>query len=261
MLLVLDVGNTNTVIGVFEGERLVTHWRVGTQRDKTADEYGILFMELLLIAGLSVKDFEGIAISSVVPPVLPVLVELCRKFFRQEPLVVGPGVKTGMPIHVDNPKEVGADRIVNAIAAYDRAAGAVIVLDFGTATTIDYISSKGAFEGGIIAPGLAISMEALFQGASKLPRIELIRPRQVIGKSTVAAMQSGIVFGYAGLVDSLVDRIREEVKSLFLSEPEARVLATGGLAPLIAPETRTIMEVDEHLTLKGLQILYQRNRN
>lgn len=260
MLLVLDVGNTNTVIGVFEGDRLVTHYRVGTRRDKTTDEWGILFLELLLIKGMSFKDFDGVAISSVVPPVLPVLIELVRKFFKLEPLVVGPGVKTGMPIHVDNPKEVGADRIVNAVAAYEAEKTAVIVVDFGTATTFDVVSAAGAFEGGIIAPGLAISMEALFREASKLPRVELSRPRSVIGKSTVTAMQSGIVFGYAGLVDSLVSRTREEMKTHHPDDPEPNVIATGGLARLIAAETRTVTKVDEDLTLRGLQIIYQRNQ-
>jgi type III pantothenate kinase len=259
MLLVLDVGNTNTVIGVFEGERLVTHYRVGTRRDKTTDEWGILFLELLVIKGMSFKDFDGVAISSVVPPVLPVLIELVQKFFRLEPLVVGPGVKTGMPIHVDNPKEVGADRIVNAVAAYEAEKTAVIVVDFGTATTFDVVSAKGSFEGGVIAPGLAISMEALFREASKLPRVELTRPRQVIGKNTVSAMQSGIIFGYAGLVDSIVLRTREEMKASAPDDPEPHVIATGGLARLIAAETKTINKVDEDLTLRGLQIIYQRN--
>lgn len=260
MLLVLDVGNTNTVIGVFEGDRLVNHWRVGTYRDRTADEYGIQFRELLDFGGHACEDMDGISISCVVPPVLPVLLDLAGKFLKIEPLVISPGVKTGMPIHVDNPREVGADRIVNAVAAYASCKTAVIVVDFGTATTFDFVTSNGTFEGGVISPGLMISTEALFQQASKLPRVELTRPRKVIGKNTVNAMQSGIVFGYAGLVDALADRVREEVKKDFPAEPEPRIIATGGLAKLLAPESKAIDEIDEHLTLRGLQIIYERNR-
>lgn len=260
MLLVLDVGNTNTVIGVFSGDRLLTHWRVVTRRDRTADEYAILLKELLQMGGLSGEDFQGVAISCVVPPLLPALTELSRKFFRVEPLVVGPGIKTGIAIHVDNPREVGADRIVNAVAAFEMIKSAVLVVDFGTATTFDFVSAGGVFEGGVIAPGLIISTEALFREASKLPRVELVRPRKAIGKNTVNAIQSGIVFGYAGMVDALVERLLEEIRVEWPKDPEPVLLATGGLAALIASETRTIKRIDEHLTLRGLQIISQRNR-
>jgi type III pantothenate kinase len=192
---------------------------------------------------------------------MPSLLEAGKRLFEAEALVVSPGIKTGMSIHVDNPREVGADRIVNAVAAYESCGTAVIVVDFGTATTFDFVTSEGTFEGGVIAPGLSISTEALFKTASKLPRVELMRPKRTIGKSTVAAMQSGIVFGYAGMVDSVVDRIREEVKKDRPDEPEPRTIATGGLAKLLAPETRHIKDIDEHLTLRGLQIIYQRNRS
>lgn len=260
MLLVIDVGNTNTVIGVFAGDRLVTHWRVVTRRDRTADEYVILLKELLQIAELSCKDIEGVIISCVVPPLLPSLLELSRKSFAVEPIVVSPGIKTGMPIHVDNPREVGADRIVDAVAAFESVKSAVIVVDFGTATTFDFVASAGVFEGGAIVPGLAISTEALFREASKLPRVELTRPRHVIGKNTISALQSGIIFGYAGLVDAMVQRMQEEIKLEWPSEPAPEIVATGGLAAVIVPETRTIKTIDENLTLRGLQILYQRNR-
>jgi len=261
MLLVLDVGNTNTVIGVFDGDMLIDHWRVGTYHDRTADEYGVLFKDLLGFGNLSCDDLDGISVSCVVPPLLPALLEAGGKFFGVEALVVSPGIKTGMPIHVDNPREVGADRIVNAVAAFETLKTAVIVVDFGTATTFDFVTSKGTFEGGLISPGLTISMEALFKTASKLPRVELARPKKVIGKSTVTAMQSGVVFGYAGLVDSVVDRIKEEVKKDWPDEPEPKIIATGGLAKLLAPETKAIKEIDEHLTLRGLQIIYNRNRS
>lgn len=260
MLLVLDAGNTNTVIGVFDGDALVDHWRLGTFRERTVDEYGILVKELLQFGDLNCADIDGISISCVVPPLLPTLVAVGRKFFGVEPLVVEPGIKTGLPIHVDNPREVGADRIVNAVAAYTACRSAVIVIDFGTATTFDVVSAGGAFEGGIIAPGLMISTEALVKGASKLPRVELARPKSVIGKNTVAAMQSGIIFGYAGLVDSLLDRLKEEIKEKWPKDPAPRIIATGGLAGLLAPETRSVTEIDEHLTLRGLQIIYNLNQ-
>ncbi len=260
MLLVIDVGNTTTVIGIFDGEELVESWRVGTQVERTTDEYGILFKELLVFSKVRRKDIDGIIISCVVPPLRPSLEGLARKYFNLEPLIVEPGIRTGMPIHIDNPREVGADRIVNAVAGYHKYKTSLIIIDFGTATTFDFISSKGAYEGGVIAPGLVISAEALFREASKLPRVELLRPKNVIGKNTITAMQSGIVLGYAGLVENIVQRMKEEIKKSYPDEPEPKVIATGGLARLIANETNCIQEVDENLTLEGLRILYWLNQ-
>jgi type III pantothenate kinase len=202
---------------------------------------------------VSPRAIKAIIISCVVPPMLHILEPLCKKYFNIKPLIVGPGIKTGMPIFYDNPREVGADRIVNAIAAFERYKGDIIVVDFGTATTFDYISPKGEYMGGCICPGVMISSEALFQKAAKLPRIEIIRPKTVIGKDTVSSMQAGILYGYAGLVDGLVERIKGEVRS------DPKVIATGGLAKIIAPEAKSIHVVDDMLTLEGLRIIYKRN--
>jgi type III pantothenate kinase len=254
MLFVLDIGNTHTCIGVFEGEKLRTHWRIASDKTRTVDEYAVLIHNLCTLSGLSFSSFQAVAISSVVPPLLQTFEEFSARYLSLAPLVVGPGVRTGMPILMDNPKEVGADRIVNAVAAYHRVRGASIVVDFGTATTFDCISAKGDYIGGVIVPGISISLEALVQMASKLPRVEIVRPRTVIGKNTVHGMQSGILYGYVSLVDGMVDRIRKEMGE------DAFVIATGGLAERVAPESHTIQEVDEFLTLKGLQILHQLNR-
>ena len=252
MLLVIDVGNTTTVIGVYDGEELVHDWRVRTVIDHTVDEYGMLIYNLYKTSRLSSKVVKAIIISCVVPPMLNILQPVCQKYFHIEPLVVGPGIKTGMPILYDNPREVGADRIVNAVAAYDKYKRDLIIVDFGTATTFDYISSRGEYLGGCIAPGIKIASEALFEKAAKLPRVEFARPKCVVTKDTVSGMQAGIIFGYAGLVDGIVERMREEVKGHPL------VIATGGLARVVASETKTIEIVDEMLTLEGLRLIYLR---
>lgn len=253
MILVFDVGNTNTVLGVFEEDDLIAHWRISTHQDRTADEYGMLLAELFRYANLDMKGINSVVISSVVPPLMHTLQSMSRKYFNAEPLVVGPGVKTGIPIKIDSPREVGADRIVNAIAGYSLYGGPLIIVDFGTATTFCVIDEKGAYMGGAISPGIGISTEALFAKAAKLPRVELKTPNSVIGKNTVHSMQSGIIFGYAGLVDSIVTRIKKEVG-------ECTVIATGGLAELIARETATISKVEKFLTLIGLRVIYQRNK-
>jgi len=254
MLLVIDVGNTNTVLGLYRGEELVRSWRLHTDKARTADEWAMAVHELFSLAGLHFTVVGHVIISCVVPPVLAALEGLCRDYFRGAPLVIGPGIRTGMPILYDNPREVGADRIVNAVAAYARRRRSLIVVDFGTATTFDVVTARGEYLGGAISPGLAISAEALYQRASKLPRVEITCPPQVIAKNTVNSMQAGLFYGYVGLVDGIVTRMKQELRDVPL------VLATGGLAGLVAPCSQTIDEVDPNLTLEGLRIIFERNR-
>jgi type III pantothenate kinase len=253
VLLVLDCGNTNTVIGLYEGERLMHHFRVSTRRNGTGDEYGTQIVSLLAHRGVAASDVEGVIVASVVPQLNRALTSACEVYFKLTPHLVGPGMKTGMPILIDNPSEVGADRIVNAVAAWHRCRQALIVADFGTATNFDVVSPKGEYLGGAIAPGVEISIDALFARAAKLPRIELKAPPKVIGKNTVGALQSGLFFGYVGLVDELVGRMKDELGG------QARVIATGGLAHLFAGVSKTLDEVDEFLTLDGLRILFRMN--
>ena len=254
MLLAIDIGNTHTVYGVFQEERLMAHWRVRTERERTSDELLVLMNNLFAASPVALGSIEAVIIASVVPPMNSTYQDLFEGHFHQQPIFVGPGMKTGMPILYDNPKEVGADRIVNAVAAHDRFPQDLIVVDFGTATTFDCISAAGEYLGGAIAPGIMVSYEALFQKASKLPRVELVkRPRNVVAKDTISAMNAGIIHGYAGLVDGLVAAINKE------RGVKCKVLATGGLATLIASQSTTIEEVDDLLTLRGLRILYERN--
>ena len=254
MIFVLDVGNTNTVIGVYENDELKHHWRIETSRNKTEDEFGMLIKALLEHVGLIFQDFEGIIISSVVPPIMAALERMCVKYFGTNPIVVGPGIKTGLNIKYDNPREVGADRIVNAVAAIEEYGGPLIIVDFGTATTYCYINENKQYIGGAIAPGIGISTEALYSRAAKLPRIEIAKPEAIVGKSTVAAMQAGILYGYVGQVEGIVSRMKAE------SLVEPKVIATGGLSSLIASESNVIDVVDPFLTLTGLKLIYKRNK-
>lgn len=289
MLLAIDIGNTNIVFGLFDGATLLTHFRIETRKSRTEDEYAGLLGSLFQLHGLSFRAGsarEAVAtelhaggepvepgarllpqsvqpvergvtagiLATVVPPVLAAFQRLFQRYLHIDPVVVGPGTRTGMPILYDNPREVGADRIINAVAAYERYRSGCLVVDFGTATTFDVVTPKGEYLGGAIAPGIGISADALFHAAAKLPRVEILRPRSVIGKNTVTSMQSGLLFGYVGLVDGIVERMRAEV------DFPLRVVATGGLAPLIAKDSRTVEECDEMLTLTGLRIIYERER-
>ncbi|MCR4407792.1 MAG: type III pantothenate kinase [Anaerolineae bacterium] len=254
MLLCIDIGNTNIVIGVYRGEELLGHWRVATVHDRMADEYAMLLLQFFSHSGYDPAALQGVAIASVVPPLTRTFIELSETHLRQTPLVVDAGVRTGVRIRYDNPREVGADRVANAAATYRIYGGPACVVDFGTATTFDAISAEGDYLGGAIAPGIFIAAEALFTRTAKLPRIDLTRPPRAIGSNTVQSMQSGILFGYVGLVEGMVARFREELG------PDMRVIGTGGLAEVIARETTVIKVVDPWLTLKGLRMIYEMNR-
>jgi type III pantothenate kinase len=255
MLLCIDIGNTNIVLGIANEEQILNHWRIRTDQDATGDELGILIENVLRVSKIKMSDITDIIVASVVPQLLGAIDDFAHRYFHKKPMIVGPGLKTGMPIHYDNPKEVGADRIVNAVAAYEKYRTGLIIVDFGTATTFDCVSREGAYIGGAIAPGIIISCEALFQKASKLPRLELFaHPTRVIARDTISGMNVGIVYGYAGLVDGIVHRMKKEV------DYDLTVIGTGGLAPLICEEAESIDHVEKSLTLEGLMILFKRNR-
>ncbi len=254
MILVVDVGNTNTVLGVYEGDRLLNHWRLTTRRQATVDEYGILSRNLFSLAKIDSSKIDGLIVASVVPPLDPVLRQMAQQYFHLEPIFVEPGIKTGLSVKYDPPHDVGADRIVNAVAGFEKYGGPLIVVDFGTATTFDAISKNAEYLGGVIAPGIVISAEALFERAARLPRVDVKAPRRVIGTSTVSSMQSGLFYGYAGLVEGIIVRMKEELGK------NSKVVATGGQAPMIAEGTSAIDFLEPNLILEGLRIIYERNK-
>ncbi len=255
MLMALDVGNTNIVIALYDGESLRKSWRMSTDKNRSGDELGMMLLSFLQTEQIPPAWVEDVIISSVVPPIMHSLSNAVRRYLNCEPIIIGPGVKTGLNIRYDNPREVGADRIVNAVAAVKKYGAPVIIVDFGTATTYCAVDAKGDYIGGVITPGVQISLDALFERAAKLPRVEILKPDTLIGRNTVSAMQAGAVYGQIGQVDYIVNRMRKE-----LNEPHCQVVATGGLAKLIAPETETIEQVDSMLTLDGLKIIYDKNK-
>ena len=257
MLLVIDVGNTHIVFGGFEGKKLIYDWRISSDKEKTSDEYGLLFDQIFQYNGIDRSEVSDIIISSVVPTLMHTLPAMSQRYFNIDPVVIGPGVKTGMNIKYDNPKEVGADRIVNAVAAYERYGGPVIIVDFGTANTFCFVNKEGEYLGGVIAPGIKISSEALFLRTAKLPKVEILKPERVIGKNTVESIQSGLVYGYIGMVDSIIERMIEEMK---LKREEVKIVSTGGFSTIIGNESKYIQYSDKFLTLEGLRIIYERNK-
>lgn len=258
MILVLDVGNTNIVIGVYNKKELITEWRISTAMTRSADEYGIQFKNLFELGKIQISEIDGVIISSVVPTIMYSLEHMVRKYFKLDPLVVGPGVKTGINVKYDNPREVGADRIVNAVAAHELYKKSLIIIDFGTATTFCAVRKNGDYLGGAICPGIKISSDALFQKAAKLPRVELLKPNEIICKNTISSMQAGIVYGYIGQVDYIVHKMKDEMKAL--GEEDILVVATGGLAKLISEESQNIKLINPFLTLEGLRIIYEKNK-
>ena len=255
MLLAVDIGNTNIAVGVFNEKELVKHWKIKSDSDKTCDEYKVLLLDLFGLGGVHVTNVDNIIISSVVPPLTPVFQSLSHALFQVKPLVVGPGLKTGLPILYENPSEVGADRVVASLAAFTKYGGPCVVVDFGTATTFDAVSEKGEYLGGAIAPGIQIAAESLYLRTAKLPRIEILKPKQAVGRTTVASMQSGLYYGSIGLVAKIIEKIKCEIGS------QAEVIATGGFAALIAPEIEAISHFDPILVLEGLRIIFEKNRN